>query len=387
MSERIGPSYRPPSGRTQATGPRTGLCLCGGGITGAMYEVGCLAALEDFFDGFYACDFDAFVGTGAGSTVAVALAGGLRAARLYRALLDPADDFFPLRRQHLLGVDYQEWRRVVSTVLSASKRALASVIASPLDTDVWHELERFVDSLPAGLFALDAYERFFAEFMERRSIPRAFAAMPKPLALVAYDLDAGERRVFGTSRQPVSSPDDARSPFLDVPVERAVAASSAIPILYAPVRIDDRDYVDGGLGDVAHVDVAVELGSEVVLVLNPMVPIRSEVHLRDIPTGHGRMKRVRDKGLSWVYNQSFRMRSESRLRLGSSATAADHPNVEVMLLEPDPSDATLFMHSPMNFAARRAILTHAYTTTYQALRSHDSALRKLIEQRGFRAKE
>jgi predicted acylesterase/phospholipase RssA len=340
-----------------------------------MYEVGCLAALEDFFDGFYACDFDAFVGTSVGSTVALALAGGLRAARLYRALLDPADDFFPLRRQHLLGIDRQEWRRVVSTVLSAGKRALGTLIASPLDTDVWNELERFIDSLPAGLFSLDAYEKFLADFMERRSIPGQFAALPKPLALVAYDLDAGERRVFGAR------------PYLDVPVERAAAASSAIPIMYAPVRIDDRDYIDGGLGDVAHVDVAVELGSEAVLVINPMVPIRSEVHLRDIPTGHGRMKRVRDKGVSWVYNQAMRMRSDSRLHAGLARYKAEHPQVEVLLLEPDPSDATLFMHSPMNFAARRAILTHAYTTTYQALRVPGSPLRRLIEQRGFCPKE
>jgi NTE family protein len=356
-------------------GPRTGLCLCGGGITGAMYEVGCLAALEDFFDGFYACDFDSFVAAGAGATVAVALAGGLRAARLYRALLDPADDFFPLRRQHLLGVDTQEWRRVLSTVFSASKRTLASVIASPLETDVWHELERFVDSLPAGLFGLDAYERFVADFMERRSIASDFAGLPKPLALVAYDLDAGERRVFGAP------------PYRSVPVARAVAASSAIPILYAPVRVEERDYVDGGLGDLAHLDVAVELGSEAVLVVNPVVPIRSDVHLRDIPTGHGPMKRVRDKGLFWVFNQALRMRSESRLLAGLDRYRSDHPGVEVLLLEPDPSDATLFMHSPMNFAARRAILTHAYTTTYQALRVASSPLRRLIEQRGFEAKE
>jgi NTE family protein len=368
-------SYRPPRSRITPSGPRTGLCLCGGGITGAMYEVGCLAALEDFFDGFYACDFDAFVGTSAGSTLAVALAGGLRAARLYRALLDPADDFFPLRRQHLLGIDQDEWRRVVSTVFRAGKRALATLVASPLETDVWHELERFIDSLPAGLFSLDPYERFLADFMERRSIPSDFASLPRPLGLVAYDLDAGERRVFGTP------------PFLDVPVERATLASSAVPILYAPVRIDDRDYIDGGLGDVAHVDVAVELGAEAVLVINPMVPIRTEVGTRDIPTGHGRMKRVRDKGLSWVYNQALRMRSDANLHAGLARYRAEHPTVQILLQEPDPSDATLFMHSPMNFAARRAILTHAYTTTYQALRVPESATRKLIEQRGFSPKE
>jgi hypothetical protein len=41
----------------------------------------------------------------------------------------------------------------------------------------------------------------------------------------------------------------------------------------------------------------------------------------------------------------------------------------------------------MNFAARRAILTHAYTTTYQALRVRSSPLRNLIEQRGFASKQ
>ena len=357
------------------SGPRVGLCLCGGGVTGAMYEVGCLAALEDFFHSFSACDFDVFVGTGAGSTVAVALAGGLRAGRLYRALLDPSDDFFPLRRQHIFGFDSQEWRRVATTVLSATKRAVASMVASPLETDLWNELERFVDSLPAGLFSLDPYERFVAEFMERRSIPASFSQLGKPLALVAYDLDAGERSVFRAGSGPTP------------PIPKAVAASSAIPILFAPVRIDNRDYVDGGLGDFAHVDVAVELGAQAVVIVNPMVPIRTEVHLRDIPTGHGPMKRVRDKGLLWVFNQTFRMRSESRLLSGLARYRSAHPESDLLLLEPDPSDATLFMHSPMNFAARRAILTHAYTTTYQALRTTSSPLRRLFEQRGFQPKE
>lgn len=358
-----------------AAAPPTGLCLSGGGVTGAMYEVGCLAALEDFFEGFHASDFDVFVGSGAGASVAVALAGGLRASRMYRALLDPADDFFPLRRQHMLGFDTREWRRVLSAVTGAGQRAAASLIARPLEANVWHELERFIDSLPAGLFSLDAYQRFFAEFMERRGIGERFASLPKPLALVAYDLDAGERTVFG------------RAPHTDVPIAAAVAASSAIPVLFSPVRIGERDYVDGSPGELANADVAVQLGARVVLVVNPMVPIRSEVEMRDIPTGHGRMKRVRDKGLLWVNNQASRLRSDSNLHAGITRFRAEHPEVAVHLLEPDPSDATLFMHSPMNFAARRAILTHAYTTTYQMLRISRSPLRQLIEQGGFRAKE
>jgi NTE family protein len=356
-------------------GPRIGLCLCGGGVTGAMYEVGCLAALEDFFEGFSASDFDVYVGSGAGSSVAVALAGGLRASRLYRALLDPADDFFSLKRNDIFGLDFDEWRRVINAVVGAGRRAAASFITRPLDTDVWHELERFVDSLPAGLFSIDPYEQFFREFMERRAIAPRFSSLPKKLALVAHDLDAGARTVFGAH------------PLLDVPVAEAVAASSAIPVLFAPVRLGGRDYIDGGLGDVAHIDVAAELGAQAALIVNPMVPIRSEVSERDIPTGHGRMRRVRDKGLFWVYNQAFRIRSDARLHDGLARYRSEHPERSVVLLEPDPSDATLFMHSPMNFAARRAILTHAYTTTYQALRVPSSELRRLIEGRGFTGKE
>jgi predicted acylesterase/phospholipase RssA len=212
--------------------------------------------------------------------------------------------------------------------------------------------------------------------MERRAIPASFGELARPLGLVAFDLDAGERRVFGSV------------PYIDVPIPQAVAASSALPILYAPVRVSGRDYIDAGPGDIAHLDVALELGAQSVLIVNPMVPVRSEVHLRDIPTGHGPMNRVRDKGLLWVYDQSVRMRGDIRLRAGIARFREEHPETQVHLLEPDPSDATLFMHSPMNFSARRAILTHAYTATYQGLRQEPSSpLRQMIEQRGFAAKE
>ena len=50
------------------------------------------------------------------------------------------------------------------------KKAVKEHGRDELRTDVWNELERFVDSLPAGLFSLAAYERFLAEFMERRAI-------------------------------------------------------------------------------------------------------------------------------------------------------------------------------------------------------------------------
>src|SRR5262245_49845501 len=100
---------------------KVGLCLSGGGITGAMYQVGCLAALEDRIEGFSAARFDVLVGTASGATLATALAGGLSVQRMYRALLDPADDFFPLQRNHLLRIDLAELLRVFSSAIAASR--------------------------------------------------------------------------------------------------------------------------------------------------------------------------------------------------------------------------------------------------------------------------
>jgi NTE family protein len=352
-----------------------GLCLCGGGVTGAMYQVGCLAALEDRIEGFAASEFDVFVGNGSGATLALALAGGLNVQRMYRALLDPADDFFPLSRNHLLRIDIGEFLRGFGSAISAARRVVSSAATSPLDVKVWDELERFVDSLPAGLFTLDTYERFLTEFMQRRSVPLRFADMPRKLLIVASDLDGGRRAVFGHGE------------LRDVPVARAVAASSAIPVLYAPVEIKGRDYVDGGIGDTAHADLAEQEGCKLIVVVNPMVPVHAGVDGGDVPTGHGKKRRVRDKGAIWVYNQAVRIWMEARLLLGLSRFRAEHPDIGVALLEPKQSDATLFMYSPMNFAARRAILEEGYTSTVRLLADAESPLRKTLLAHGLKVVE
>ncbi len=351
---------------------KLGLCLGGGGITGAMYEVGCLAALEEFFADFQAADFDVFVGTSSGATVATVLAGGVTATRLYRALLDPADDFFPLRRQHLLRLDGKEWGRVATSSLRAARHFLSSAASSPLDLDVWNELDRFWDSLPAGFFTLDAYETFIAGFMARRQIPERFVDLGHTLYLVANDLDRGERAVFGDAQ------------LAHVRISRAICAAAAIPVIFAPVRIEGRDYIDGGMGDVAHADLAARAGCELVLIINPMVPVRTDLAERGVPTGHGPRRRVRDKGLIWVSSQAWRLRSEQRLRDGLERYRAAHPGCALLLLEPDPDDASMFMYSPMNFAARRTILEEGYVSTTRRLQAEDSPLREALEAAGLR---
>lgn len=66
-----------------------------------------------------------------------------------------------------------------------------------------------------------------------------------------------------------TSLDDGRRVTLDRgPTGLAVAASSAIPVLYEPVRVDGRELVDGSLSAPVPVDAARALGADVVLAVD-----------------------------------------------------------------------------------------------------------------------
>jgi len=354
------------------------LCLPGGGVTGGMYQVGALSALEDALEGLDGRGFDLYIGTSSGATVAAALAGGLPVQRLYRALLDPADNYFPLERSHLIRTDLDEWRRTIVTTFAALRSSVHSLTSRTLSPkDLWEQLDRFYDSLPAGLFTLDAFERFLEEFFLRRGVSNSFPGLVHPLRVVAHDLDSGDRVLFGAPG------------YDDVPVSRACCASTALPLFYSPVRIRDRHYIDGGVGRVGHLDVAESEGADLVVLVNPMVPVRAET--TGVPTGHGARPSVRDKGLMWVYNQAMRIGVHARLHyaLEGAHKSNGHslsPNVRVplLLIEPEPTDAVLFMHNPASFAARRTILEYAYKTTRERVARWIDANKSTIERAGLR---
>lgn len=330
---------------------RVALSLPGGGVSGALYQVGALAALEDGIEGLG--NFNTYVGHAGGSVVAACLAGGISANRLYRALLDPADPFFPLERRHVLELDAFEWQRMAKTAYLALRHALPRLDprrAGPtpvgLPDRIVEELDRFEDSLPAGIFSLDRFERVLAEFFERREVGNAFAQMKRRLRIVAYDLDSGRRVVFG-------SPGHEQ-----VPVSLACAASCAVPLFFSPVRIGDRHYIEGGLCSMTHFDAVAEQPVDLTIVVNPRVPVSTRGE--SVPTGHGVGRSVRDKGLLWVLNQSRRIASQAMLDREAESPPA---GMRVLRIEPHPEDAVLFLRNTRSFEARRVVLEHAYRTT------------------------
>src|SRR5581483_11855453 len=163
-----------------------------------------------------------------------------------------------------------------------------------------------------------------------------------------------------------------------VPVARAVCASSAAPLLFVPVRVGDRDYVDAGTGPVAHADIALRWGANLVVVIHPAVPVRAGRGVAGIPTGHGPKTRVRDKGLLWVMEQAVRTSAHAQIAQGLRRLRAEVPHATLVTLEPRMDDATMFMHSPMNFSARRTLLRYGYETTLAYVRRDGAALRERL---------
>lgn len=341
------------SGGGRADG-KTALCLCGGGITGALFEVGVLAAFDDLLGRPASTEFDVYVGSSAGASVASLTSQGIAGDRMFRALRDPTDPFFPLRREDVYQVEFGSWLRATRRILRGAASMLVPHLRRNEDRPA-DDLAALGDLLPAGLFRLDRYVGLLREFYSRERLARRFIDVWRDLYVVANDVDSAERVVFGAE------------PLRGVEIARAVAASSAIPMFFEPVRIGGRDYFDGGIGRVAHIDVAIDHGADRILVINPVVPVKNEPGKVCLPSSHGACARVCDKGLFYVGSQAWRIANRVRLHLGIKRYLADHPGVEVLLVEPSDDDTLLFTSNSMGTRARREILDWAREAGLRAL--------------------
>jgi len=335
---------------------RTALCLCGGGISGGMYEVGALAALDDFFaDGFTVNDFDLFVGTSAGAFIATTLAGGMPIRRLFRGILDDDPAMLPARRTDIFRFDTRQGlgilRDAAGVLLSAVGRAARRQFVTPGEL-----VGDLLDVLPAGLFSLSHYERYLEKFFRHHSLPMRFSEMRKELYITANDLDSGHRAIFG------------QGPLADAPLPTAVCASSAIPLFFEPVRWGGRDFIDGAVGKVEHADIALARGADLIVVLNPLVPFKNDPDREDLPTPLVGAKHIRDKGLLAVYQQAGKMSTRTKLHQGLRRYRASHPSATFLTLEPSESEADMFLHNPMGWASRRRMLRYGYESTARRLK-------------------
>jgi NTE family protein len=219
---------------------KVGLILGGGGVTGASWELATLLALE-MATGWTPNSAEVVVGTSAGSYVAAIVRG--RALSL-DSIVRPADtnDDVASRIRSALYRRAKPWgfrRWIKYGVLPGLRHpGLHLVLGSPAPYD------------PSGIGRLVIAQIGAA----------AYAWPVEPTVLVAYDMEARRLAPFGTVHAP------------DVALCDAVAASSAVPVIFNPYEIDGRLYVDGGVVSGTHADLVLGRPEplDLVLILAPM---------------------------------------------------------------------------------------------------------------------
>lgn len=319
---------------------------------------------------------DHYVGVSAGGFIAASLANGITAGALCASFIDADPDgnvvFDPT---WLLQPATDEFiRRGIrwpGLLLGAVWRATVG------GQSLLHALEHLGAALPTGVFSNRNIHTELARLFDGEGFTNDFRKLGSRLTLVATNLDTGEAAPFG------------RPGWDHVPISKAVQASSALPGLYPPVRIDDRYYVDGALKKTMHASVALDEGVDLMLCLNPLVPFDAStpdaprVMQRDLAPEHRRIPRIVEGGLPSVLSQTFRSMIHSRMALGMKHYERAYPDTDIVLIEPDHRDPELYLANLFSYRQRRHLAEHAFQQTRQMLRSRKTSLSAKLARHGI----
>ncbi|MEO8136552.1 MAG: patatin-like phospholipase family protein [Betaproteobacteria bacterium] len=359
----------PPAARFKAGDSKIGLALAGGGPLGVTYEIGALNALAESLAGIDFNDLGVYVGVSAGSVLAAGLANGIAPRDICRLFIegesagggleafDPAILLQPAGREYARR--FRELPRVASQVLR-------SFSANPGISGWSGAVARLGELLPTGLFDNSNIDVYLRRLFELPGRTNDFRKLRSRLILVATDLDSGDAVEFGSNE------------FAFVPISRAVQASTALPLLFPPVTIAGRNYVDGALTKTMHASGAYHAGARLVISVNPLVPYDATA-LSPGPDSH---RALLPGGLPMVLSQTFRALIHSRMQASFARYANELPGLDIIRFEPDRSDADLFFTNIFSYASRRRVCEHAYQRTRSNLWKRREALAPILARHG-----
>ncbi|MBW1247986.1 patatin-like phospholipase family protein [Pseudomonas tolaasii] len=227
--------------------PVTGLILSGGGAR-AAYQVGVLAAIAELLPPGAPNPFPVIVGTSAGAINAVSLASG---AMDFTAAIERLTAFWQGFRSHL--VLRSDWPGVVRQ-------------ASRFFT---HSLLGFGAQRPVALLNSSPLRELLRDKLHLEGINEAIRQQRlHAVAVTAFGYESGQAVTFyqgGGTIHPW-----LRHRRIGVPTQLTVEhllASSAIPLLFAPVKLDQEYFGDGAVRQSAPISPALHLGASRVLVV------------------------------------------------------------------------------------------------------------------------
>jgi NTE family protein len=351
---------------------KTALVLGGGGFTGGVYEIGALRAIDLLAVNSTVNNFDVYVGTSAGSFIAALCANGVTPEEMMKVVTGQGTlPFKDVGIGDLLRPNLLEFARKGALMPLRAASLARQLISQPGGVSLMDVFMGLADNLPSGLYTGTGIERYLREVLSEPGRTDDFGELDCELYLTATDLDTCERVVLGV--------DGAN----DVPISTAVRASGALPMVYAPVEIHDRELIDGGIVSTTNLDIAVEAGAKLVVVINPIVPFINDF-ATTVKTLRGRRpRRVSDMGFAQIGYQVFKLVAHQRLHEVAKGWEERYPGVDIVLIEPEPTDELMFQTSMMSFTSRVEIARHGFESVTKQLASEYDRYQEIAARHGF----
>jgi NTE family protein len=358
--------------RSRRQQSKTALVLGGGGFTGGVYEIGALRALDLLAVNRTINDFDVYVGTSAGAFIGSMVANGITPEEMMRVVnRDLPSPLADISLGTLLQPNYSGILRKSLTFPLRVAGVAREFVSHMREISAVDLVNGLAGGLPSGVYTGAGIERYVEEALSDPDRTNDFRMLNSELYLTATDLDSTERVVMGDGE------------WMDVPISTAVAASGALPMIYEPVRVNGREFIDGGIRSTTNIDVAVEHGAKFIVVVNPVVPFVNDFRKR-IPTIMGtRARRISDMGFTAIGNQAFRLLSHERLHIAVQHWEERYPGVDIILIEPEFDDELMFGTSILDYSARLEIAKHGFESVTLKLARDYERYKSIAERHGI----
>ena len=358
--------------RSRKRRSKTALVLGGGGFTGAVYEIGALRAFDLLSVNRTVNQFDVYVGTSAGSFVAALAANGVTPEEMMRVVnRQVPTPFREISLNTLLRPNVGEFVSRGVQLPWRTVQLVRHLVGQLGQVSLMDVVVGLADELPSGVYTGSGIERYMRDVLSDPDRSDDFRLLANELYLAATDLDTCERIVLGAEG------------WDDVPISSAVRASTALPIVYKPFRLKDRELVDGGIVSTTNIDIAVEAGAKFVVVVNPLVPYVNDFSKRVRGLLGSRPWRVSDMGLAAIGYQSFKLLAYQRLHEVARQWEQRYPGVDIVLIEPDPNDELMFQTNIMNFSSRVDVARHGFQSVTIRLAQDYEHFREICERHGI----
>ena len=223
----------PAANGNAASRPRIALVLSGGGARGFAH-VGVLKALEEA-----RVPVDAIVGTSMGAIIGGLYASGMNADELERELI--AVDWGSL-------FDRREPRQLLSQRRKEEDFEFAPMLQIGFRDGEFR--------LPSGAVSTRSLEMLLRRYtLPTRHLP-TFDGLPTPFRAIATDMETGKAVVMDRGD-----------------LAAALRASMSVPGVFSPLEVNGQILGDGGLVDNLPVNVARQLGADVIIAVNIGTPL------------------------------------------------------------------------------------------------------------------